>query len=285
MQAVTIFFPIYEAYKSQTETHNTLGVLKEWEEKRAAEKLDSSSRKHTRNSGSSAEDSASSSRPGSYWSLEMYGTAALENALVTESHSLLQFAATRDFTAENIIFLLQLQSWRAAFGTGSRKLADLPAHTRSHLFRIATGIYTVSVSEKTAEFPINIEGPIRTRLDAVFKSAATESAGRSDTNTEEPGNPVAPFDFSPIETPSKFGGNLLMREIDTSYMDVVEAETTATMDDSDTTESDDSVPDFDERVFDAAEKSIKYLVLTNTWRKFVDEKREQSSNGSSEELR
>jgi hypothetical protein len=30
------------------------------------------------------------------------------------------------------------------------------------------------------------------------------------------------------------------------------------------------IPGFDEHVFDDAEASIKYLVLTNTWRKFVD---------------
>ena len=30
------------------------------------------------------------------------------------------------------------------------------------------------------------------------------------------------------------------------------------------------LPGFDEHVFDDAEASIKYLVLTNTWRKFVD---------------
>jgi hypothetical protein len=30
-------------------------------------------------------------------------------------------------------------------------------------------------------------------------------------------------------------------------------------------------PGFDEHVFDQAEKSIKYLVLTNTWQKFVME--------------
>ncbi|KAK5003458.1 hypothetical protein LTR28_010156 [Elasticomyces elasticus] len=34
---------------------------------------------------------------------------------------------------------------------------------------------------------------------------------------------------------------------------------------------------FDEHIFDKAEQSVKYMVLTNTWPKFVDSRRESES--------
>jgi hypothetical protein len=40
--------------------------------------------------------------------------------------------------------------------------------------------------------------------------------------------------------------------------------------------------DFDSSIFDAAEASIKYLVLTNTWPKFIKDRR--NSIGSFETL-
>jgi len=44
------------------------------------------------------------------------------------------------------------------------------------------------------------------------------------------------------------------------------------------------VAGFDEKVFDAAEKSIKYLVMTNTWRKMVSMMKEGSPRTSEETL-
>jgi hypothetical protein len=287
MQAVTIFFPIYEGYKSRTDARNLLGILEEWEEKRAANTLGPSAGKFTKSSESSSEHSTNSSTPGSYWSIEMYGMSALEDALVTDPHALLQFAATKDFTAENIIFLLQLQAWRTAYGDRSQKLADLPSQTQIHLFRMAVDIYAECVSEKTAEFPINIEGPIRTRLDAVFGSAVAVSSG-SNENAVDPWNAAAPFDVFKAETTKKVPENVLIREINSSSSAAPSSENDVEKNGIYTSvicELGQLDENFDERVFDAAERSIKYLVLTNTWRKFVDAIREQSPKGSTERLR
>jgi hypothetical protein len=288
MQFVTIFFPIYEAYRSRTEARNVLGALEEWEDKRAAKAVSSSSGKLTKSSESSSENSSRASMPDSCWSIEMYGMAALETALIAEPNALLHFAATKDFTAESVIFLLQVQSWRAACENGSQKLADLPAQTRIQLHQMAVEIYTQSVSEKTAEFPINIEGPIRTQLDAVFKSALSASKERSGENSVDPFNVVTPFDNSNAESSTKLATIPLVREIGSSSSESRRSESEEDISGIETlaiSPSRDLFECFDERVFDAAEKSIKYLVLTKTWRKFVDMKRERSPNASIEGLR
>jgi hypothetical protein len=288
MQAVTIFFPIYEGYKSRIEARNIRGVLKEWEENRAANMLGSSDGKLIRSSESGSENSTNSSTTGSCRSIEMYAMSALEDALVTDPHALLQFAATKDFTAENIIFLLQLQAWRTAYAAQSQKMADLPTQARSRLFQMAVDIYAECVSEKTAEFPINIEGPIRTRLDAVFRSAVADSEGRSNDNAVDPWNAAATFDISEPKTSEKLPGNVLLPELNDSSSTILPSDNEEVKSGLTTTViciTDDSVENFDERVFDAAEKSIKYLVLTNTWRKFVDTIREQSPKTSNERLR
>ena len=45
---------------------------------------------------------------------------------------------------------------------------------RAHIFALAFDIYVAGVSEKTAAYPINVEGPIRSTLDAVFARAVPE---------------------------------------------------------------------------------------------------------------
>lgn len=284
MQAVTIFLPIYEGYRSKTDARNVLDILKKWESNTSST-LSSGSEKFTRNSESSGENGTASSMKGSYRSIEMYGMAAFQNALVTDPHSLLQFAATKDFTAENIIFLLQLQAWRIACENGVEKMADLPAPTRGLLFQMAVEIYAESISEATAEFPINIEGPIRTRLDAVF-GPAMASRGRGVVNAVDPVKAVSPFDMSNVEALRKFPGKLWKTEVNTSSTAISASEKNEGTDGIPTSDALANMPaEFDERVFDAAEKSIKYLVLTNTWRKFVEAMQEQSPHSSQEGLR
>jgi hypothetical protein len=279
MQAVTIFFPIYETYKSRTEARNILSILKEWEEKRDANAIDSNFEKLKESSESSTESGRS---------IEMYGMAALKNVLATDPHALLQFAATKDFTAENIVFLLELQTWRTAWENESQKLTALPTQTKAQLFHMAVEIYAEFVSEKTAEFPINIEGPIRARLDAVFQPSVIMTNRRSNENVAFPWNEAPPVNISEVETSKQYSGIASIRETDSSFSETLTSDSIEDRDGIPTSiksESNCSIEYVDVHIFDAAEKSIKYLVLTNTWRKFVDEIREQKPQSLNETLR
>ncbi len=157
---------------------------------------------------------------------------ALEKALATNPAPLLQFAATKDFTAENIIFLIAVRDWR--FGCAIQK-------SGSTMFSHAAQIYANSVSETLADFPINIEWSIKSRLDTIFGSAvSSESARSAHTNDAVPFSNLGML-MGPLKSPQS------------AFTQIKESE-----------------PDcFDETVFDAAERSVKYLVLTNTWRKYI----------------
>jgi hypothetical protein len=145
------------------------------------------------------------------------------------------------------------------------------------LWRQARKIYIKSVSERTAEFPINIDSGIRNKLDAMFQPSLEENAAHElarkmsivspfmdmDEGADEmPLSPMSPMKTnwgaaseSSFEHVSSFGP---------SYHVQVDGKDKRDM----------SIPvGFNERVFDAGEKSIKYLVVTNTWRKFVSEGR------------
>lgn len=283
MQAVTIFFPIFESYKIRAAARSIPSELEEWEEENTASTL--ASNPGNRAKRSSDEKSAHSSTPERYWSMDTYGMPALKVALATYPQALLQFAATKDFTAENIIFLLHIQAWRTACGEGSRRMADIPADERMQLFKLAVDIYAECISEKTAEFPINIEGPVRARLDAIFKPAISASKGKGNADAVASATVTSGHSHSIAET--------LIKE---SEIVTVHARNSSLTTNSETENKNGSFPSlicgpdglteyFDERVFDAAEKSINYLVLTNTWRKFVDDVRQQIPDTSSEGLR
>ena len=218
----------------------------------------------------------------------MYTMASLEKALAVNPRPLLFYSATKDFTAENIVFLMQVRRWRAAFSSAPTINGRVTDETRAHLFASAVDIYAACVSEKTAEYPINVEGPIRNALNAVFAHAAPDG------------------EFAQKLQSARFKRTMQWAEKDReSSCDSTEpfweksgtgmhdTKITALPSQKDSLfqphpgvapfgKSRARIPaEFDESVFNAAEKSIKYLVLTNTWWKFVSAI-EQGLGGSPE---
>ena len=222
----------------------------------------------------------------------MYSMAALEHALATNPTPLLQFAATKDFTAENILFLLSVHDWKAAW-----KSSPPTSHSRAVLFNQAIEIYTQGVNEKLAPFPINIEGVIRTRLDDVFSSTVRDRRRESRIGKSEvvdPFHEVTPFasggdqaiemPLSPPPVMASPSWPLHGQSSQSSLPGTPKSgfghfESKPFENQGEETLSD--VPQgFDAKVFDAAEKSIKYLVVTNTWRKMVSAMRDGSPRSS-----
>ena len=149
MQVVTVFFPIYEAFVSRAQMRETLTLIKNWEEKGAQ------SGEPSLSSGEASHVSVGISTR----SKEIFTMASLEKALAVNPLPLLHFAASKDFTAENIIFLMRVREWRQAYASAPRLLntTALTADAQELLFRMGVDIYTTCVSDTDSEFPINID--------------------------------------------------------------------------------------------------------------------------------
>ena len=149
------------------------------------------------------------------------------------------------------------------------------------LFDKAVEIYAQCVNEKIAIFPINIEGGIRSRLDAIFEPAMKTfmwgNGGRDDQTDE-----IMPFAGAEGEVPlSPMSPASLMKQLDwplpatpTSRKSHFSVETGTYGREVEWKNMSEVPKEFDRKVFDAAEKSIKYLVVTNTWRKMISEMKE-----------
>ena len=202
--------------------------------------------------------------------------ASLEKALAVNPKPLLHYAATKDFSAENIVFLMQVRRWRAAFSSAPKVNGNVTEGARADLFASAVEIYVASVNEKTCEYPINIEGLIRSSLDAVFDRAVPEGRFVWGLHSDS-FNQISPHMTNDRETPSEFSeaswekGPAVWR--DTMIPSSPGQQETLFKPHPGVAPLGKAraiiPPEFDEMIFDAAEKSIKYLVLTNTWRKFA----------------
>ena len=243
----------------------------------------------------------------------LYSLAALERALLINPSPLLHFAATQDFTAENIVFLTEIRCWREAWRAAPKDLntGDITEGARIRLFQMAVEIFITSIYEKTAEFPINVESHISKDLTAMFGPAVPEGQRLSGESGR-----VRPVDGMFCIGPDGKHGIDLDRMAECSatlwadskkYAATAIVATPASpslppsspgLTSSSGFSSTSTTPDvtqedqiftfevhpsvvplgkgrgriregFDEHVFDAAEASIKFLVLTNTWRRFV----------------
>lgn len=126
--------------------------------------------------------------------------ASLEKAPAVNSLPLLHFAASKDFTAENIIFLMRVREWRQAYATAPRLLntSTLTSEAHNLLFRMAVDIYTTCALDSVSDIPINIDHNIRKELDLVFGPAVPHNKLRTsdDSSDSSPCN----IDWDALET-------------------------------------------------------------------------------------
>ncbi|KAE8364082.1 hypothetical protein BDV27DRAFT_117909 [Aspergillus caelatus] len=240
MEGVTIFFPCYELIVSRKQRDRILGEIRAWNEKKGA---DSES-----DSGTSRSQAGSSRMP------ELYSIKALEKCLSEDSHALLHFAAAKEFSGENIIFLNYVRDWKATWARINASNPEYdwsrdPQYHRLHFFKIAVEIYSACVNLKTAEFPINVESRIYSDLTKMFGEAVQSSGRRMSrgaaTHMEEDTRALC-LDENPYVSQS-------IMHIKSRVPDSVVVP-----------------PDFGISAFDEAQKSILTLVFTNTWPKFID---------------
>ncbi|KAL5397392.1 hypothetical protein PMIN02_002375 [Paraphaeosphaeria minitans] len=285
MELITIGFPIFEIFRTHKLRQETLDTIAAWEKRQEFASptgtnlsSDCSTKQSTANSSKSfpIKEAHSASRKSiDSQRSDLYTMAGLENALRTNAVPLLQFAALRDFSGENISFLTHLADWRR---TWLHLTVSNAQHSRQQ-FIAAVSIYAHFVSPSISEFPINISHANMAALRDLFEEAASRifrkrsiASSYSPTPFEE----VSPDSGSTVGLRSGISLDVLGR----ANLNSVPNMTRGGYEDALTAHP---IPEaFKETVFDAAEKEIKYLVLTNTWPKFINDAYSSSQADSGE---
>lgn len=254
LEIFTVFVPVWEVRKQRSLCQETLNSIARWE----------SRQKSVKHSGKSVTSGTSSTLS---WmgrtkaeSVSTLGGSiltmdALEYTLAKNPEPLQEFSALRDFSGENIAFLTRIREWRAQYIVGAKTIKDEKDSTTSMVlsrecYEGALRIYMNFISSNSAEFQVNLSSQDFKNLQTIFDGAAQSVHGGCDG-----ADPATPFADTPKRNdestePLRYTG------------EVPEA--------------------FSEFVFDDAEMSIKYLVLTNTWPKFIKERRSYDSASSME---
>lgn len=283
-----VFVPFFQVFKNRHLETETREIIAEWEQK---QKSGGSVMTESTNNGARSRistrhsvKSTGSSRHG-----EMYTMSALEKTLQLNPQPLLMFSALKDFSGENISFLIHVREWKANWTSNTPKSNKQRKHEPAKVpdkalvrqqFQRAVGIYASFVSLKYSDFPINISSQHLRDLEALFEqyaalvcakpapNAATPfenywSSTISEDLESQPGKDQLSVastiigeggrgDNKPTSDPTRQLGELKMTNFGDRLPDNI------------------GIPDsFDQTVFDKAELSIKELVLTNTWVKFV----------------
>ena len=273
IEAFVIGFPCWQVVKTHSLQQETLDAIASWEHKnRGTDSVSTNTALGGTTigggaSGRSVKTKVSAKRGDSRRS-DMFTMLALENALRNNPRSLLEFAALKDFSGENIIFLSHVADWRRAWVSGSSTTAAAaamdPVALRYDQFVQAVRIYSHFISLEYSRFPVNISSRLNKDMAILFDAAANTLNRRNSTQSA---GSATPFDddFSTSSTDDLRDTYDLEATLGKANLQSV-----ATMADLSSEGRTVSVPDsFTPLVFDPAEAEIKYLVLTNTWPKFV----------------
>ncbi len=251
MQFVTVFFPLIEAYEARFRRKLTLSALDEWEKSRnKGGSLSSDSLRRT----SSLNQAEKQERR------DMYGMHALERTLSSDSSSLLEFAATREFTGENIIFLNQVRDWKKLWDQVHAGPGRMSPDNQRMLYNKAAELFFGSVCLLTAQFPVNIESKVYVALEKMFRRDASGNLQKSI---------VTPFadDFNS-------GSDSSLPSLPSAAAEKIGIACTTVDEEAPAVNAcpllNANIPrGFDRRIFDGAEASVKYMVFTNTWARYV----------------
>lgn len=180
---------------------------------------------------------------------------ALESAIEHDIESLVDWTASREFTAENTVFLREVRNFKRKWSS----LRTVTTAQRRQMHTEASLIFFTLVNPFTAETPINIDYKIFKQLQVQFEGMEYDpympkrSASPTDsTLANEREHVVCPWENTlnrPASTDSSSSGASISSTSSTRSL----------------------VPSqFTEEIFDPAFESIKYLVFTNTWPRYVD---------------
>lgn len=290
LEIFTIFVPCWEVLKHQSLRQETLESIARWEARNRYGSGEGESSVETRSSSYGSAWKGGKSRRGKASSIStssgnsVLTMDALEHTLVKNPEPLQQFSALKDFSGENIAFLRRVAEWKVRhYGikmSDGRKMSDKVAAAITdeadirEAFEDGLHIYVDYVSNRGAEFQVNLASADFKKLAAVFEPAARIIYGEDATP-----DPATPFEV-PGWRIDEAGGETKSDGVSRTSSQTALGEPgspglTGTLD---RVRFWGDIPDsFGESVFDDAEMHIKYLVLTNTWPKYVKARRSMDS--------
>lgn len=187
---------------------------------------------------------------------------ALEHVLERNPGPLQEFSALREFSGENIVFLTNVAEWRNKLPEAMKDRAAMGDKSNRDIIRSAFNralhIYAEFISVRHAEFPVNISHQELKKLEDIFEKPTRLIYGE-----ERECDPTSPFDKFAFDLPSPASADsekTMQSAMAAPIRDRVQY-------------WGDIPAEFEASIFDAAEASIKYLVLTNTWPKFIKDRR------------
>ncbi|KAL3952649.1 hypothetical protein ACCO45_012592 [Purpureocillium lilacinum] len=262
-EVFTVFLPCWEVMRHQTLRQETLDSIAQWESKNKVSRRTENKSVHT--ASSTRVESIMSGWKSTNGSVKTTNSdesiltmSALEHVLERNPAPLQEFSALRDFSGENIAFLTSVSEWKSSLPPAVRDGESRDPNTRE-LVRERFNLH------ETPSFPSTFRHTIWKKLEGIFEASARKLYGeKCDVD------PATPFDFPapPVERSATSSSE----DSEKTAAELIAAARTSTA--GDRVQYWGEIPDeFDETVFDDAEKSIKYLVLTNTWPKFVRNRR------------
>ena len=267
MEITTLAFPIYLILKQQKNDQDYRVDLENFDAKIAGKKgLNSTSASMTtRSTGSKG---------------KMETMEALEDHLNTQHDGLQIYASCSELCGENILFLRKVISFKKQWASVFGKRGANASKARMTMFRVALNVYVNLVDSNTAKYPINIESPIYHTLEEMFGAATKLVATRRKSTSTTSVSTVTPWDEpeDPFDT-DKRRNTLNMRSISLRDLSDENESSEAIITPSEVSELSDPlsgfiVPgDFGPHVFDAAFKSIKYMVWSETWQRYMSFRR------------
>lgn len=263
LEVLTVFLPCWEVMRATNLRQETLDSIAQWEYNNNNEASGSSVKSlDTTFTVVDSVPTGLKSTSASVKSTESHESiltmSALEYVLERNPAPLQEFSSRRDFSGENVAFLTCVTEWKASLPqtAGDGIKYDSTRQLVRERFNRAVRIYADFISTNDAEFPINISSSELKKLQNVFESSARILYGN-----KRDVDPVAPFDFARAAPQSADKGFEKAPNEDDKPLGA-------------RVQSWGEIPEsFDGAVFDEAEKHIKYLVLTNTWPKFVKDRR------------
>lgn len=267
MEILTVFLPCWEVMRRQSLRQETLDSIGRWESKVLKVKGSGSEAKsfisESTMVGSMISGWKSANSVNTNSSRDSILTMrSLEFVLKHNPTPLQEFSALREFSGENVAFLTSVAEWKSSLRTAMRDSAlpgvgNLRDLTRKY-FNLALHIYAEFISVRHAEFPVNISSQDLKKLDSIFEGPTQLLYGEK--CEADPVNSFDEFTFEPPSPTSSEGSEKAIKSSETNTI-------------KNRVQYWGEIPEFDATVFDDAEASIKYLVLTNTWPKFVKDSR------------
>ena len=296
IEVVTLGFPIYAIYKNKKAAREVNNALADFDQKRL-QSFDEGTTLGGSENTLTTKGSTKGSKKG-----KMYPMESLDACLSGNHDGLQVYASCMELNGENIIFLTKViaftQQCQKAFYETCKSTTEF-RKARTAMFRIGLSIFVSLVHSGTASYPINIESNVYAHLDKIFGPATALVASAKRSRSPSIATPVS-SKITPWDDPADNNSSTdIHDDANAGYFDNAESSYPMRALSRKSTGNESSehivrvrendvgagvgggdgrgdplegvkVPgDFDERVFDAAFRSVRFMVWTETWQRFT----------------